>query len=90
MPYISWMARAQLRHGYRHPSTPGELNFIIVQVIEEYRRTMGDGYRTFSEITGALECSKLEFYRRVVAPYEDRARDENGEVYAGLRSREDG
>jgi len=30
---------------------------------------------------GALECAKLELYRRVAAPYEDTKIAENGDVY---------
>ena len=30
---------------------------------------------------GALECAKLEFARRIVAPYEDAKIKENGDVY---------
>ena len=30
---------------------------------------------------GALECAKLELYRRVAAPYEDVKIMENGDVY---------
>ena len=29
---------------------------------------------------GVLECCKLEFYRRVAAPYEDIKIEENGDV----------
>jgi len=32
-------------------------------------------------IIGALECAKLELYRRVAAPYEDDKIAENGDVY---------
>ena len=31
--------------------------------------------------SGALESAKLEFYRRVVAPYEDEKMNLNGDVY---------
>jgi len=30
---------------------------------------------------GALEGAKLEFYRRVVVPYEEKKMKENGDVY---------
>jgi hypothetical protein len=35
---------------------------------------MSDGLKT-------LEAVKLEFYRRRMAPYEDKKRDQNGEVF---------
>jgi hypothetical protein len=32
-------------------------------------------------VVGALEACKLEFYRRVVTPYEENKMKENGDVY---------
>ena len=65
-----------------HLDTSGKLNFAITKLCEEYRNMMGDSYCTWNTIIGALECAKLEYARRVVAPYEDRKCDENGDVYA--------
>lgn len=36
---------------------------------------------TYTEKVGVIECAVLEFYRRVVAPYEDEAIKRNGDVY---------
>jgi hypothetical protein len=33
------------------------------------------------EVVGVLECAKLEIYRRIAAPYEDKKIVENGDVY---------
>jgi len=41
----------------------------------------GLSYSNVNEIIGALECIKLELYRRVAAPYEDLKIEENGDVY---------
>lgn len=30
---------------------------------------------------GVLECVKQEYYRRVAIPYEDQAKERNGDVY---------
>ena len=38
-----------------------------------------DDYNT---ALGILEAAKLELYRRVVASYEDKKKEENGDVYA--------
>jgi hypothetical protein len=35
---------------------------------------------TTENIEAELECCKLEIYRRLVAPYEDKKKDENGDV----------
>ena len=79
MPYIDEKSRQRLWED--KPRTPGELNYRITQLIDEYMWTMSDGYQTINDIVGALESAKLEFYRRVVAPYEDTKMQENGDVY---------
>jgi hypothetical protein len=38
-------------------------------------------YAHINEAIGALECAKLELYRRVAAPYEDEKMKESGDVY---------
>ncbi len=60
---------------------PGELNYIITSIIVGYYKNKPIGYTTLNEVIGAVECAKLELYRRVAAPYEDRKKDENGDVY---------
>jgi hypothetical protein len=60
--------------------TPGELNFQLTEIVKRY----WDGrknYQAINDIVGALEGAKLEFYRRVAAPYEDSKIAENGDVY---------
>lgn len=57
----------------------GNLNFAISRIIwkllEEKTR-----YSRINELIGALECIKLEMYRRQAAPYENIKRDSNGDV----------
>lgn len=38
-------------------------------------------YSTFNDIIGALEAAKIEFYDRIVRPYEDKAIKRNGDIY---------
>ena len=40
----------------------------------------GWNYASMSDVIGALECAKLEVYRRLLAPYEDMAVDKNGDL----------
>jgi len=61
--------------------TSGVLNFQITELLKEYVRHHGTSYDTLNAVVGALGCVKAEFYRRVVAPYEDLKRAENGDVY---------
>lgn len=83
MPYIDPKKRHMLHDG---PQNPGELNYQISQVVNLYLMNKGISYTTFNEIIGALECEKLEIYRRLIAPYEDMKLEENGDVYHLIRS----
>lgn len=140
MPYIDGAAREALAAGA--PSrTPGELNYVITRIINDYVKAQGLSYTVLNDVMGVLhgvepcvrdrrrplghppcnadelthvigrllgEYMKVkastsptderdtateiavdgvlssvmaEFYRRLVVPYEDRKREENGEVY---------
>ena len=59
----------------------GELNYLITQLCQSYIASNGKSYATINDLVGVLECSKLEFYRRIAAPYEDKKITENGDVY---------
>lgn len=59
----------------------GDLNFLISHICGDYLHKQGLKYANINEIIGALECAKLEMYRRVAAPYEDFKIAENGDVY---------
>lgn len=79
MPYIKEDRKEELK--YYSPSTPGELNYLLTKIIKNYLNTKGLSYTAVNDILGALEGAKLEFYRRVVVPYEDKKIKENGDVY---------
>jgi hypothetical protein len=81
MPYIKKSDRTGILSGARSPETPGELNFRLTSIALDYLARRGASYATFNEVVGALECAKLEMYRRMVAPYEDRKIAENSDVY---------
>lgn len=55
----------------------GELNYIITRILKESYPLR---YFNLNRAMGVLECCKLEFYRRVAAPYEDTKIEENGDV----------
>jgi hypothetical protein len=81
MPYVDAEARVRLSSGGK-PQTPGELNYAITRVLDEYLIQKGDiRYAHLNEVIGALECAKLELYRRIAAPYEDQKMIEAGDVY---------
>lgn len=59
----------------------GELNYELTMLCLEYLAQNGKCYATMNDIVGALDSCKMEFYRRVVEPYEDVKIKENGDVY---------
>lgn len=83
MPYIKQERRFALASGGTRslPQDAGELNYTLTLVCVEYLGRKGLKYANLNEIIGALECAKLEMYRRVAAPYEDTKIVENGDVY---------
>lgn len=81
MPYIPGIRRHSLDYREDSPQDSGEFNYVITSYIQKYIRNKGLSYKTINDILGALEGSKLEFYRRVAAPYEDTKKEENGDVY---------
>ena len=80
MPYITRAQRDLLATGIP-PSHPGELNYAITKMLVQYIDNHGLSYHVINDILGALEGAKLEFYRRVVVPYENTKLALNGDVY---------
>lgn len=58
----------------------GELNYIITRLLDSWCKPSGR-YATYNAAIGILECVKQELYRRVIADYEDKKCEENGDVY---------
>ena len=95
MPYISNEKRKYLNNIYLSKEfysygdgsasdyirNSGELNYVITQLCKNYFYHNGGRYQHINDIIGALECCKMEFYRRLAAPYEDKKIIENGDVY---------
>jgi len=82
MPYIKKHRRALLDDSESGPGaeTAGELNYLITILLHRYLELHELSYQTLNDILGALDGAKMEFYRRVVAPYEDIKIKENGDV----------
>jgi len=81
MPYIKQERRDALLKNGHDMAGAGELNYILTRILIQYIEHRGMSYQTINDIVGAVEGAKLEFYRRVVAPYEDIKIKENGDVY---------
>jgi hypothetical protein len=81
MPYIKKERREAILTGDA-PRDAGELNFALTSVVDRYLQDKGGlRYAHINEAVGALECAKLELYRRVAAPYEEQKMKESGDVY---------
>ena len=82
MPYIKGKQRRyDLQIAPYAMQSIGELNFGITDLCNTWLRKTQKRYADYNAIIGALECAKQEFYRRMVAPYEDQKMRENGDVY---------
>jgi hypothetical protein len=55
----------------------GELNYVVTKILKGVYPLK---YYHLNKAIGVLECIKLEFYRRVAAPYEDVKIKESGDV----------
>ena len=80
MPYVSKVVRDYLDSG-GEPVVAGELNYCLTKLVCNFVRSHGGRYEVINSAIGALECAKLELYRRIASPYEDTKIQENGDVY---------
>lgn len=85
MPYIDKDDReffnSKLTFNTTALHTPGDLNYCITKLVDHYISVHGKNYANINAAIGALECAKLELYRRIAAPYEDTKIEQNGDVY---------
>ena len=87
MPYITKERREKLEDQVfvdegETPGNCGELNYLITKLISKYAYLrLPMNYQAINDIVGALDGAKAEFQRRVVVPYENLKREENGDVY---------
>jgi len=56
----------------------GHINYVVTVMLKRLYKP--PRYLRYNKAIGVLECIKQEFYRRVVAPYEDKKMAENGDV----------
>ena len=55
----------------------GDLNYILYKFCKKYVKPSYNNYKNF---IGELDCCVREIYRRLVASYEDKKIEENGDV----------
>jgi len=88
MPYISPARRkfidpqlGYLIHQLKHiVASDGDMNYVITKLIKAWIERRGKSYTNLNAAMGILESVKQEFYRRDVAPYEDKKIAENGDI----------
>ncbi len=89
MPYIKTERRTELDPELDilidKAERVGELNYIITRILDGYIHKFATkeeiDYTSINAMMGVFECAKLEFYRNVAVPYEEKKRKLNGEVY---------
>jgi hypothetical protein len=91
MPYINQSLRTKLDNKMKDLLSDsgnlscGELNYIISNLLNEHleQKKIDNtfNYSACNSIVGVLECAKLEFYNKLVTPYENIKIAENGELY---------
>lgn len=83
MPYIKPEERQKftgLRELGQTCQNPGDLNYVFTRIIVGYLDKQFN-YQHINDVIGALECCKLEFYRRRVDPYENDKIRINGDCF---------
>lgn len=58
----------------------GDLNYTISRLVAGTLGKAGWRYHLQARAIAVFEAAKLEFYRRVVGPYEDQAIAKNGDI----------
>lgn len=85
MPYIEQKEREKLISSLNEVGckcdNAGELNYCFTVIAQTYIQRKGLKYQHINDVIGALEGAKLELYRRVASPYENKKIDENGDVF---------
>ena len=83
MPYIKQEDRPKIADKvikYSNINNAGELQYAIAVMLKDFISRKGLKYQNCNDVMGALAGAQMEFYRKVVAPYEDLKEKENGEV----------
>jgi carbamate kinase len=102
MPYLKQKDRTSLDKLQRRVETPGDVAYVVTRdaldlLPEKFRfadlaKEMGRMYRKIraddkDEEVGAILCAMMEYYRRLVAKYEDKAIKRNGDMPGYARRR---
>jgi hypothetical protein len=83
MPYIKPECRdyfdKEIEDIVENIAQPGDLCYVIYKLLNDLTNK-NKCFKTMSSLIAEVESAKLEFYRRIAAPYEDQKIIENGDV----------
>jgi hypothetical protein len=84
MPYILQSDRKRLNTLISKLSdkiqTEGDLNYVITSLLHKEVDNAGECYATYNKLMGVMDCASREFYRKKVAPYEEKKILDNGDI----------
>jgi len=86
MPYIDngkrWKFFERLNLIGDDIESAGDLDYCITALCNSYLKKCGGlKFENLAKIAGTILFVLLENYRRIAAPYEDKKKNENGDVY---------
>lgn len=90
MPYITKELRTLeldnaisqvINEVYDENLNPGIVNYAISTLLGKLLYQQGVSYKNINQLIGVLECVKLELYRRIATPYENKMIEKNGDVF---------
>jgi hypothetical protein len=79
MPYTK-MSKRELYDKNKWPAEAGDLTYVIFRSMLHYVNYHGRRFYIIAVVFGCAFCAMLEFYRRVVVPYEKKKIKENGDI----------
>jgi hypothetical protein len=84
MPYIQQYRRLDMEKHllelYKKIDTKGDLCYAVYWLMKSFAEYQGISFDKASNALSAADCARFEFYRRVLAPYEDQKIQENGDI----------
>jgi len=85
VPYIKQDSRAKFNQILDEVKALGELssgdlNYLLTKVCLLQVAARGERYDVYNSILGTISAFDKEFYRRFIAPYEDKKIVENGDI----------
>jgi len=88
MPYVKRELRALVNHGIeglvrqvmRAENPAGLLTYILYKLSKGIIDRFPASYASISSVIMCLDNTKSELYRKILAPYEDRKIEENGDI----------